>query len=73
MYHSYTIYGMSKDSTKAKPSTTVRIAADTKKRLEKVVRKMSDKQDRNVTELELADEAVTEFVEKFEKKLGIKA
>jgi predicted transcriptional regulator len=62
---------MADGTTKTDKSTTVRIYEKTKERLQKVVRKKAAREDRDVTEVELADQAVAEYLNKEEKKLGI--
>lgn len=62
---------MATQTTKAQDSTTVRILTDPKKRLQNVVREKAAKEKRDVTEMELASQAVNEFCKKEEKKLGI--
>lgn len=69
MYHSYTIYMSAPETQKTTKSTTVRIYENTKERLQNVVRKKAAKEDREVTELELTDKAVNEYLSKEEKKL----
>lgn len=62
---------MTEETQKTKISTTVRIWTEEKERLKKIARKVADKEDRDVTELELASEAISEYCNKREKKLGI--
>jgi predicted transcriptional regulator len=62
---------MADGTTKTDKSTTVRIYEKTKERLQKVARKKAAREDRDVTEVELADQAVAEYLSKEEKKLGI--
>jgi hypothetical protein len=62
---------MAEETQKTPESTTVRIYGKTKGRLKKVVRKIADQEDRDVTELEIADELLNEGLQKRERKLGI--
>lgn len=55
----------------AQETTTVRIAGKVKERLQKVVRRKSDREDRDVTEQELVSKAVLALCEVEERKLGI--
>ena len=52
-------------------STTVRIWTDQKKRVQKLSRKKTDREDREVTECEIVSAAVDAYCAKEEKKLGI--
>lgn len=62
---------MAGQSQKHGDSTTVRIYKNPKARLQKVVRARALKENRNVTEAELASEAVEVFCAREERKLGI--
>jgi hypothetical protein len=55
---------MAEETQKTQDSTTVRIYGKTKGRLKKVVRKIADKEERDVTELEIADELLNEGLTK---------
>ena len=62
---------MEEQVQKTKESTTVRIYGKTKERLKKVVRRLADKDDRDVTDLEIADQILNEGLTKHERKLGL--
>lgn len=62
---------MEVETPKSEDQTTVRISRKTKERVQRVVRKMADRQDRRVTEVEIADEILTAGLPKYERKLGI--
>jgi hypothetical protein len=62
---------MTDQSQKTQESTTVRIAVEMKKRLQKVVRHKTAAEDRDVTEQELVSKAVETLCEIEEKQLGI--
>lgn len=64
---------MAEDTTKMGKQTTVRIYEETKDRLQKVVRKLAANEDRNVTEIEIAEEIMQKELPKYERKLGIPA
>ena len=62
---------MSRESQKVQKSTTVRIYEKTKERLQTVARKKAGEENRTVTELELANTAILQFLSQEEQKLGI--
>ena len=63
---------MNHNNTKNKKKwSTVRISMLLKLRLQTVMRKKADREDRLVTERELATHAITTYCRKEEKKLGI--
>lgn len=62
---------MGTEAQKTEKSTTVRIYENTKGRLQKVVRRRSDLEERDVTEVELADQALSKFLENEERRLGM--
>lgn len=62
---------MTTEETKTKDSAAVRIYADKKPRLEKVRRKLSAAEDRDISEILLIDEILEEGLSKRERKLGI--
>ena len=59
------------ETQKTLESTTVRISKEAKKRLGRVARNKAAKEDREVTEFELVNEAVESLCTKEERKLGI--
>lgn len=63
---------MGAETQKTGKSTTVRIYEEKKARLQKVARRKADQEDREVTEIELVDKALTDFLAHEEPKLGIK-
>lgn len=62
---------MGKGDAKTQDSTTVRIGLKPKERLQNVARNKAAKEKREVTELELVNEAVAALCSKEERKLGI--
>jgi len=62
---------MSEAMQKTDKQTTVRIYEKTKGRLQKVIRKLADREDRNVSEIEIAEEIMSRELKKYERKLGI--
>lgn len=62
---------MTEEKPKTELSTSVRISEKTKERLQRVVRKMADREDRRVTELEIADRILTKGLRALEKDLGL--
>lgn len=62
---------MRTESQKAEEQTTVRIYKGTKKSLQEVVRKMTGMGTRRVSEIEIADEILSEGLPKLKRKLGI--
>jgi hypothetical protein len=62
---------MAENNTKKRFSRTVRIWPEPKERLQKVQRRMADKEGREVTEAELVSKAVAAFCKREEPKLGI--
>lgn len=62
---------MQAETQKTDTQTTVRISGNTKERIQRVVRKMADKQDRRVTEVEVADQILTDGLPAIERELGI--
>jgi hypothetical protein len=66
-----TIYTMKTDEAKNKDSAAIRIYKDKKPRIEKVRRKLSAAEDRDLSEIALIDEILEEGLSKRERKLGI--
>jgi hypothetical protein len=62
---------MAQQTQKKRFSKTVRIWPEPKERLQKVQRKMADRESRDVTEAELVSKAVEAYCTKEERKLGI--
>jgi hypothetical protein len=62
---------MTEAMPKTDKQTTVRIYEGTKKRLQKVVRKLANEENRTVTEIEIAEEIFKAGLSKRERKLGI--
>jgi hypothetical protein len=62
---------MTEAMPKTDNQTTVRIYEGTKKRLQKVVRKLANEENRTVTEIEIAEEIFKAGLSKRERKLGI--
>lgn len=62
---------MATEEAKTKDSAAVRIYRDKKPRLEKVRRRLSAAEDRNLSEIALIDEILEEGLAKRERKLGI--
>jgi hypothetical protein len=62
---------MAQGTQKSKKYESVRIWEEPKKRLEKVMHEKALKENRRVTEVELASAAIEDFCKKEEKKLGI--
>lgn len=63
---------MTEKKQKVENSTSVRIYLKTKERLKRVARKLADREDRVVTELEIADDLISHGLKNKERKLGIK-
>lgn len=63
---------MQTESQKTDRQTTVRIFGKTKERIQTVARKLADREDRRVTEVEIADQILNAGLPKLERKLGIK-
>jgi hypothetical protein len=61
---------MGEEAQKTKISTTVRIYAEPKDRLQKIVWKKTFKEGRKYTEAELVSKAVDDLCEKEERKLA---
>jgi len=59
-------------NTKKRKHASIRVYTNTKMRLQKVVRKKADIEDRVIKEVELANKAIATYCKKEEKKLGIK-
>lgn len=62
---------MTEGNTKTQESTTVRIGREPKERLQKLARQKAAKENRDVSEMELANAAVEAYCSKEERKLGI--
>lgn len=62
---------MATQPQKNQESTTVRIGREPKERLQKLARNKAAKENRDVTEMELANEALEAYCTKEERKLGI--
>lgn len=63
---------MEVETPKSEDQTTVRISRKNKERVQRVARKIADREDRRCSELEIADEILNAGLPKYERKLGIK-
>lgn len=59
------------ETPKSEDQTTVRISRKNKERVQRVARKIADREDRRVSEVEIADEILNAGLPKYERKLGI--
>lgn len=63
---------MEAETPKSEDQTTVRISRKTKERVQRVARKIADREDRRCSEVEIADEILAAGLPRYERRLGIK-